>query len=132
MKKFFIITFIILGILFTLTACGNNNSNNIHLKILATSWAFSDKLEESEEEFNYDIKLNEKYVVKEGSLGLTFTVTKINKDSIVIKTTEPFSDSEDSVNLKSDKKEFIIEKGKQIKLSTPTMDAGGIYTFILD
>ena len=54
------------------------------------------------------------------------------KDSIVIETTEPFSEGEGGINLQSKQKEFTIKKGQKIKLTTPTMDAGGIYYFELN
>ena len=130
MKKNIIRIFIIFCVLITITACGSKDKLN--LKVIATSWSGDQNMQAPEEEFYYDVKLDEKYVVKEGGLGLTFTITEINENSIVIETTKPFSDSENGINLSSNKKEFTIKKGEQIELTTPTMDAGGIYTFILD
>lgn len=125
MKKNLIRIFIIFCALITITAC--ENKNELHLKVIATSWSGEQNMQPPEEEFYYDVKLNEKYTVKEGGLGLTFTITEVNKDSIVIKTTDPFSEGEEGINLRSNQKEFTIKKGEKIKLITPTMDAGGIY-----
>ena len=130
MKKNLLKIFIILCALITITACGNKKELN--LKVIATSWSGEQNMQPPEEEFYYDVKLNEEYTVKEGGLGLTFTITEINKDSIVIKTTEPFSEGEEGINLQSKQKEFTIKKGEKIKLTTPTMDAGGIYYFELN
>ena len=130
MKKNLIKIFIIFCALITITACGSKDKLN--LKVRATSWSSEQKMQAPEEEFYYDVKLNEEYTVKEGGFDLTFTITEINKDSIVIKTTEPFSEGEEGINLNSKQKEFTIKKGQKIKLTTPTMDAGGIYYFELN
>ena len=125
MKKNIIRIFIIFCVLITITAC--ESKDKLNLKVIATSWSGEQNMQPPEEEFYYDVKLNEEYTVKEGGLGLTFTITEINKDSIVIKTTEPFSEGEKGIDLYSKQKEFTIKKGEKIKLTTPTMDAGGIY-----
>ena len=130
MKKNIIRIFIIFCVLITITAC--ESKDKLNLKVIATSWSSEQKMQAPEEEFYYDVKLNEEYTVKEGGLGLTFTITEINKDSIVIETTEPFSEGEEGINLKSKQKEFTIKKGQKIKLTTPTTDAGGIYYFELN
>ena len=128
MKKNLIRIFIIFCALITITACGNKEKLN--LKVTATSWSYGQNMQAPEEEFYYDVELDEEYTVKEGGLGLTFTIVEINKDSIVIKTTDPFYEGDES-NLNY-KKKFTIEKGQKIKLTTPTMDAGGIYYFELN
>ena len=130
MKKNLIRIFIIFCALITITAC--ESKDKLNLKVIATSWSGEQNMQPPEEEFYYDVKLNEKYTVIEGGLGLTFTITEINKDSIVIETTEPFSEGEKGINLRSQQKEFTIKKGEKIKLTTPTMDAGGIYYFELN
>ena len=130
MKKNIIRIFIIFCVLITITACGSKDKLN--LKVTATSWSFEQNMQPPEEEFYYDVKLDEEYTVKEGGLGLTFTITEINKDSIVIETENPFSEREGGIKLQSKQKEFTIKKGQKIKLTTPTMDAGGIYYFELN
>ena len=130
MKKNLIRIFILFCVLITITAC--DSKEKLNLKVIATSWSSGQNMQAPEEEFYYDVKLNEEYTVKEGGLGLTFTITEINKDSIVIKTTEPFSEGEEGINLQSKQKKFTIKKGEKIKLTTPTMDAGGIYYFELN
>lgn len=130
MKKNLIRIFILFCVLITITAC--DSKEKLNLKVIATSWSSEQNMQAPKEEFYYDVKLNEEYTVKEGGLGLTFTIKEINKDSIVIKTTEPFSEGEEGINLQSKQKEFTIKKGEKIKLTTPTMDAGGIYYFELN
>ena len=132
MKKNIIKIFIIFCALITITACGKKEEGkDFKLKVTASSWSSEGRMTTPEEEFTYDVELDKEYVVKEGSLGLTFTVTEINKDTIVIKTEDPFSASEKGVDLSSNKKEFTLEKDKKLRLETPTMDAGGIYTLTL-
>ena len=130
MKKNIIRIFIIFCVLITITAC--ESKDKLNSKVIATSWSAEQNMQAPEEEFYYDVKLNEEYTVEEGGFSLTFTITEINKDSIVIKTTEPFSEGEEGINLNSKQKEFTIKKGQKIKLTTPTMDAGGIYYFELN
>lgn len=61
---------------------------------------------------------------------LTLEVAEEYDDSIVIKTNQAMSiqkESQSGINLKSNDKDFKIKKGKTIKLSTLTMDAGAVY-----
>ena len=132
MNKKIIKLLIIFCALITITACGNKKDNkDFKLKVTASSWSGEGGMKAPEEEFTYDVELDKKYVVKEGSLGLTFTVKEINEDSIVIETEKAFSNSEKGINLRSNQKEFTLEKDKKTRLDTPTMDAGGIYYLTL-
>ena len=132
MKKKIIKTFIILCVLSIVTGCKNyKEPDNYDLKIIAQEWTGWSEKQPEEEVFYYDVKLNEKYVVKKGGLGLTFTIKKVNRNSIVIETTDSVSSNEKGVDLYSNKKKFTIKKGKELVLTTPTMDAGCSYTFIL-
>ena len=117
------------------------------LKIVKSSWSgkLKDyKPEETEEE--YDVKPNEKYTIKTRKVSykkdnewveeeqeiFSFYVTKINDSSIQIQTYQPFSDNDDgTINLNSDKKEFIITNEKPLKLITPTMDVGDVFILYL-
>lgn len=115
--------------IFIITGCGKQTSD-LKLKVVATTWSGESPGKAPEEEFTYDIVLDKEYVVKEGGLGLTFTITKINDDSIVIETTDSFS--YDDSGLTTTKKKFTVKKGETLKLETPTMDAGGIYYLSLE
>jgi len=56
----------------------------------------------------------------------------VNDSSITIQTFQPFSDNDnDTINLRSDKNEFIVSNEKTLKLTTPTMDAGKIFILSL-
>ena len=117
------------------------------LKILESSWSgWSKDYKPEEIEKEYDIKLNEKYVIKTRNFScekdnewveeereiLSFNISEVNDDSIKINTYQVFSDNEDgTINLLTDKKEFIITTEKPLKLTTPTMDAGEIFILTL-
>ena len=117
------------------------------LRIKQTSWSGWSKDRKSEEFVKeYDINLNEKYVIKtlttsykkddelveEEKEVFSFDVIEIKQNSIKIHTYQPFSDNQDgTVNLNSDKKEFIISEEKSLKLITPTMDYGEIFVITL-
>lgn len=116
------------------------------LKIIESSWSgwSNDKPKEIERE--YDIKLNEKYIiktefvsykkenewVKEEREVFSFNIVDINDSSIRIHTFQPFSDNGNgTINLRSDKKEFIVTSEKPLELTTPTTDAGKIFILSL-
>ena len=117
------------------------------LKISEYSWSgYSKDYKPEEIEKEYDIKLNKKYVIKTRKFSykqdnewveeekeiFSFNVVEINDSSIKIETYQPFSDNTDgTINLHSDKKEFIVTNGIPLKLTTPTMDAGEIFTLTL-
>lgn len=115
------------------------------LRIKESSWSGWTKDYKPEEiEKEYELKDNEKYIIKQTKLIhyegneriekeeelFSFDITEITDNSITIKTYQPFSDYDDNtINLRSDKKEFMITTEKPIKLVTPTTDFG--YIFIL-
>mgnify|MGYP003293035389 CR=1 FL=1 len=117
------------------------------LKVVESSWSgWSKDYKPEEMEKEYDIELNEKYVIKTRKFSckkdnewveeereiFSFNIIEINDSSIRIQTYQPFSDNDDdTVNLHSDKKEFIITNEKELKLITPTMDAGDIFILSL-
>ena len=117
------------------------------LKIKESSWSgWSRNYKPQEIEKEYDLKLNEKYVinttiisyVKDGEIVkeeqeiFSFNIIEINENNIKIVTYQPFSDNEGGIiNLKSNKKDFIISVGKSLKLITPTMDYGRIFILTL-
>ena len=146
MKKGLII-FIVVGIIGIVLGCtmiglgvwmlNNNDSNGIiggngnldgkKLKVTAEDWSgWSEDYKSTPKEFVYDIELNKEINLND-SYKFGFEIIKITDTYITIKTNQPMSDSETGINLNSRKTEFNVEKGKKIKLTTPTMDAGGIY-----
>ena len=117
------------------------------LKILESSWAGRIKdYKPKEIEKEYDIKLHEKYVINTGKFSFikdnecieeereifSFNIIEMNDTSIKIKTYQPFSDNDGgTINLYSNKKEFIITDEKPLKLTTLTKDAGKIFILSL-
>lgn len=62
----------------------------------------------------------------------SFIIMELGEDYIMIKTSEPMSSNDDgTINLRTKETVFRIEKDKKVKLTTPTMDSGDIYTFEL-
>ena len=128
MKKGFIKVFLLFILVFSLAACDKKELRGYKLKVIETSWSgSSEDYDHEERTTEYDIILNKKYIVSRGSLGLTFTIMKINKDKIYIKTSNRFSNQANGINLRSNKTKFMIKKDKVLALTTPTMDAGNIY-----
>ena len=139
MKKNLIV-FIVIGIIeivlgFAMIGLGvwmlNNNTSGTlsgeKIKVIAKDWSgWSEDYKSTPKEFVFDIELNKEINLND-SYKFGFEIIKITDTYITIKTNQPMSDSETGINLNSRKTEFNVEKGKKIKLTTPTMDAGGIY-----
>ncbi len=79
----------------------------------------------------FDVEKGKVYTYGEDPLGLSYEITKINDDSIVIKTAESFHDVADNSNLDSTNKEFTISFNKEVVLQTPTMDTVVKYYLVL-
>ena len=60
---------------------------------------------------------------------IEFVITDVTSDSITIATTHPWSDSETGINLNTQKVNFTVSREKELKLTSPTMDAGDIFYF---
>ena len=117
------------------------------LKVVESSWSgWSKDYKPEEMEKEYDIKLNEKYVIKTRNFSFkkdnewveeereifSFNIIEMNDTSIKIQTYQQFSDNDNgTINLNSDKKEFIVTLEKSLELTTPTMDAGEIFILSL-
>ncbi len=113
------------------------------IKIVSSSWSgWSKDYVPKETESYCSLELNKKCVVKTRQYShadgkqyeediLSFEVVKINDDSVVIHTFQNFSDSKKGIDLRSEKRDFVIKNGESIKLTTPTMDYGDIFTLTL-
>ncbi len=127
MKKIVLFGLFIISLVL-ITGC--NNKHNYTLKITQKSWSgWLEDYAEVENSYEFKIKKGKKYKVDS---ELEFIIKNINKDSIVIETTYPFSDSENGIDLNTKKKEFTIKLGEEKILETPTMDAGFIYYLYLE
>ena len=83
---------------------------------------------------NGNVEYNDKIVpVSKAEIEFfSFIIMELGEDYIIIKTNEPMSSNDDgSINLRTNETVFRIEKDKKVKLTTPTMDRGDIYTFEL-
>ena len=123
---------IILGVVIYFVFIKENKKQmaDFKLKIRESSWSgWTEDYKPKEVTNEYDIILNKEYVIKNDVF--VFTIKEIGNDYIVIKTTNPFSDNEKGINLRTDKTEFTINSSKETKLMTPTMDAGYTYYLIL-
>ena len=123
-RKLVLIILLAIAAIVFLTGCKSNN--RFKLEIKESSWSgWSENYKPEETTNDYDVFLDREYSIDSG--GLTFVIKEINKDNIVIETTEPFSDKEEGIDLFTKKTEFTIYLDKEIELTTPTMDAGDIY-----
>lgn len=119
----------------------------MRLIIKQSSWS-ARKIEYKPDEIEkeYDIHFNEKYVVKSRKVSyvkdgkkveeereiFSFDIIEINDRSIKIHTYQSFSNNDNGkINLMSKKRDFIITDEKPLKLITPTMDFGEIFTITL-
>ena len=139
MKKNLVV-FIVIGIIGIVLGCAmiglgvwmlNNNTSGTlsgeKIKVTAKDWSgWSKDYKPTPKEFVYDIELN-KEINLHDSYKFSFEIIKVTDSYVTIKTNQPMSDNETGIDLNSRKTEFNVEKGKKIKLTTPTMDAGGIY-----
>lgn len=120
------------------------------LKIIESGWSgWSTGHKPKETEKKYDIKLNEKYVIRvskgmhlkddaddwveEEREEFSFTIIEKGKDYIRIHTNQEFCISHDwrTISLHDYKNDFVITDDSPIKLVTPSMDAGDIYILSL-
>ena len=128
MNKIIKIIFVCI-MLFIVTGCGKSDLPDYKLVITESSWSGWEKdYKPKEKTTKHEILSNKKYVIGR----LTFNITKINKDSIEIKTTDSFSSLDTGIDLGSTEKEFTVNAGKTLKLTTPTTDAGNIYYLSLE
>ena len=120
--------------------------SDLTLMVEESSWSgWSEDYEPEVETEEIDIHLGKKYVVKTRKVStytdgveepreeevLSFEITSINEDSIDIHTFQVFSDKEEGIDLMSDKQDFTVTVDEPLKLTTPTMDEGDIFTLTL-
>ena len=117
------------------------------LNIKQSSWSgWSKDYKPEETEKQYDIKTNEKYIIKTRKISyiengemvereqeiFSFEITEINSENIKIRTFQQFSGNDiNTINIISNKTEFEIAMNKTLKLVTPTLDYGDIFILTL-
>ena len=109
------------------------------IKIVKNTWS---GWVESSEKINEKPKNNEVFCKIKlnaecnggGSIGggLVFKITEVSEDSVKIHTTKSYSDKDGGIDLLTDKKDFVIKATEPLELTTPTMDAGEIFTLTLE
>ena len=119
---------------------------DLTLLVEESSWSgWSEDYEPEVKTHEIDIQLGKKYVVKTEKVStyedgiekpreeevLSFEITSIDEDSIGIHTFQVFSDKEEGIDLMSDKQDFTVTVDEPLKLTTPTMDEGDIFTLTL-
>ena len=130
----------------------NKITSKTKLKIVFSSWSGwqepnvpSKSAEPEEKAEYYDLELGKKYVIETAEASrwvdgewkeetvekFSFKITEIGEDSISVHTYQAFSDSKKGIDLSSKKQDFVVGFDEALKLTTPTMDAGDIYTFSL-
>ena len=127
--KYVLITSIVLVLALCIVGC-KKEDYNYKVKITKSSWSGWNGGSSSEEDpVEYEVVDGKEYNLDNGYF--VFTIKKVTSDYIVIETKEAFSDNEKGVDLNTTKKEFKVTFDKELKLTTPTMDAGNTYRLIL-
>ena len=124
---------IIFTLVIVLTGCNNYNKFKLTIKEKTWSGEIHEGYENKEKTEEFDIVLNKKYNFESNFNGnFTFIVKELNKDNIIIETEEPYSDTNNGIDLSSSKTVFTIYKGKETRIDTITMDAGATYYLVLE
>lgn len=122
---------LLLGALFviSLSAC-RDTPQNAKLQITISDWSsWNANNIPNETEETYTVSVDDSIELG-GICNLTVTVSSISDKEIILQTNTPMSDKVDgTVDLNTDKTEFSIHIGESLKLTTPTMDEGNIYSF---
>lgn len=134
-----IISIIVLVLSFAVYFAYDNNKS-VTLTILSDEWtgyvAVADPFGNEEGTTSQDITNTVTVKVKKGQTfkptskfeDVEFKVKKISSNKVVIEANQPLSNvTEDGISLNETQTEFTITKGEDLKLATPSMDAGCTY-----
>jgi hypothetical protein len=134
-----IISVIVLVLSFAVYFAYDNNKS-VTLTILSDEWtgyvAVADPFGNEEGTTSQDIpntvtvkvKKNQTFKPTSKFEDVEFKVKKISSNKVVIEANQPLSNvTEDGISLNETQTEFTITKGEDLKLATPTMDAGCTY-----
>jgi hypothetical protein len=134
-----IISVIVLVLSFAVYFAYDNNKS-VTLTILSDEWtgyvAVADPFGNEEGTTSQDITNTVTVKVKKGQTfkptskfeDVEFKVKKISSNKVVIEANQPLSNvTEDGISLNETQTEFTITKGEDLKLATPSMDAGCTY-----
>lgn len=134
-----IISVIVLVLSFAVYFAYDNNKS-VTLTILSDEWsgyvAVADPFGNEEGTTSQDIQNTVTVKVKKGQTfkptskfeDVEFKVKKISSNKVIIEANQPLSNvTEDGISLNETQTEFTVTKGEDLKLATPTMDAGCTY-----
>ena len=134
-----IISIIVLVLSFAVYFAYDNNKS-VTLTILSDEWtgyvAVADPFGNEEGTTSQDIPNTVTVKVKKGQTfkptsefeDVEFKVKKISSNKVIIEANQPLSNvTEDGISLNETQTEFTITKGEDLKLATPSMDAGCTY-----
>ena len=134
-----IISIIVLVLSFAVYFAYDNNKS-VTLTILSDEWsgyvAVADPFGNEEGTTSQDIpntvtvkvKKNQTFKPTSKFEDVEFKVKKISSNKVVIEANQPLSNvTEDGISLNETQTEFTITKGEDLKLATPSMDAGCTY-----
>jgi hypothetical protein len=133
MKKIVIYVLLVLIIIAAIIGYKVANNKNFKLVIKESSWSgWTENYKPKETIKEYDVILEKEYIINKNSIyDLSFEIKKINNNSIIIETKEPFSDNKKGIDLGSKKTSFEIHINEELELTSPTMDEGSIYYLTL-
>lgn len=132
MKKKIIIISVILAILVLGSITGlylYNKNLTYNITIIEKFWNASGE-QYHNKELKIKTKLNDEIKVNGVSKDVTFKITKVNKDSITIKTSEEMSQIKNDVLLMED--EFVIKINEETVLNRMLTGGGVSYTIKLE
>ena len=128
-----IVALVVIGVivLFLTRGKGTEETNDYNYKLIVKESSWSEWVDSvpKEKATEYDVVKGKEYTINDYSFKVT--ILDVKKDRIVIKTSQPLLGSANGVDLNSTKTEFDVYLNKELKLTTPTLDAGEIYYFTL-
>ncbi|KQZ70448.1 hypothetical protein [Nocardioides sp. Root151] len=123
-----------------LAACGDEGSDqqasgpgSVELKVVSEDWSGWSKGQADPKTTTVDVAEGETFEVAVVGGPMTFEVTDIRDDGITVETDQAMSTKQDGggINLNSDEKEFDVDDGTSLELTTLTMDAGTTVTLTI-
>ena len=122
----FVVALLLVGLYITLL----NRKEEATIKITETYWAGEKDFKDNDPlTMDYTVKKGDKIKAKRFDTGYVFTIEKITKKAVYIKSNKPISGNEEGISLRTKQTKYVIEKGKKLELTEPSMDAGNIYIF---
>ena len=107
-----------------------NKKEQVTLKVIEKYWIGEKDFKDNDPlAITYTVKKGDKIKAKRFDTGYVFTIEKITKNAVYIKSNKPISGTDKGVDLRTKETEYVIKSGKKLELTEPSMDAGNIYIF---